>query len=308
MSKRNVKKKKEVFTTTINDANSPSKRKRQQTIIDSFLHSITKKQTTNISNPEQLQFIENLKQQQEKGKILIEEENVYVVYYQNKVPLKLTNLIYEELLLSTKQTEDNKNKYPWNQGAWVFNGVPVPSPRYYCAFTENGSYFEGKEDFNTTSWKGYDNLLQLKQLAEDIWCHECQLRIKNINENKEEKDLKQHVKHEHCGNYFNHIRIMRYDHGNHHIGFHSDTGTYDSLELGSTIISFTFGAEREFQMKRIISKTELGNIEFSQILHHGSVLIMGGTECQNKFKHALPKREGIDEMRFNITFRRNIEK
>jgi alkylated DNA repair dioxygenase AlkB len=99
------------------------------------------------------------------------------------------------------------------------------------------------------------------------------------------------------GSKFNSALINKYRDGEDHVSWHSD----DEECLGESpiITSISFGAERSFQLKHKNDRESKISIE----LYHGDMLIMeAGT--QGNWKHRVPKRKRITEVRFNITFRK----
>ena len=99
-----------------------------------------------------------------------------------------------------------------------------------------------------------------------------------------------------CQHDFNAVLANLYRDQNDSVGWHSD----DEPELGAmpTIASLSFGAEREFQLKHIITKEKV-----SVMLEPGSLLIMRG-ETQHFWQHCLPKRTRAISPRINLTFRK----
>lgn len=101
------------------------------------------------------------------------------------------------------------------------------------------------------------------------------------------------------GNNYNMALVNWYDNGNNYIGWHSDNEK--QIKRNSSIISMTFGAERDFQIREKKNKKNKINIK----LENNSYLIMGG-DFQKEFQHQLPKRLKCKEKRINITFREFI--
>ena len=103
---------------------------------------------------------------------------------------------------------------------------------------------------------------------------------------------------EFCGEKFNFALCNLYRNGEDYIGPHSDD-TRD-LASGSSIVSISLGAERDFLLK---SKKDKSSHTVS--LPHGSMIVMR-TGAQELYKHSVPKRKKIVNKRINITFR-NID-
>jgi alkylated DNA repair dioxygenase AlkB len=103
---------------------------------------------------------------------------------------------------------------------------------------------------------------------------------------------------EHCaGVKFNSVLLNWYRNGDDYLNWHSD----DEKELGRnpTIASANFGATRDF----VIRRKDDPRTKISIPLKHGTLLIMSG-ELQHFWSHSVPKRAGVHESRFNLTFRR----
>ena len=111
--------------------------------------------------------------------------------------------------------------------------------------------------------------------------------------------LKERI-HSELGLYFNSVLANFYRNGKDYMGWHRD----NEPELGDnpSILSISLGAERRFCMKNIKSNTK-----HELKLAHGSALVMQG-DCQEKYKHALPKTTRISDARINLTFRHVIVK
>lgn len=97
------------------------------------------------------------------------------------------------------------------------------------------------------------------------------------------------------GTSFNSCLLNRYADGTQGMGWHSD----DEPELGPepVIASLSFGAERtmRFRHKQSGATAEV-------LLEHGSLLLMRGA-TQMFWKHALPVRKRVPDLRINLTFR-----
>lgn len=99
----------------------------------------------------------------------------------------------------------------------------------------------------------------------------------------------------HTGHPLNAVLLNHYQHGEHHMGWHSD----DEPELGQdpVILSLSLGQTRRFDLKHKQLNTQL-----SLELKDGDLLVMGGT-CQRFWQHRVPKQIRLDAERFNLTFR-----
>ena len=93
---------------------------------------------------------------------------------------------------------------------------------------------------------------------------------------------------------YNAVLCNLYRDGNDSVGLHADA----EPEMGTVIASLSLGAERLFRLKR-----KDRSVAFSELLPHGSLLIMAG-DTQRNFKHEVPKEPGVTQPRINLTFRR----
>jgi alkylated DNA repair dioxygenase AlkB len=100
------------------------------------------------------------------------------------------------------------------------------------------------------------------------------------------------------GEKFNSCLLNLYHDGNEGMAWHSD----DEKSLGkdTAIASWSFGAERKFNLKHRVSKES-----YAVLLEHGSLLIMKGA-TQTNWLHSLPKSKKITAPRVNLTFRRML--
>ena len=101
-----------------------------------------------------------------------------------------------------------------------------------------------------------------------------------------------------CTTKFNSVLLNDYKDGSIGMGWHSD----DEKELGRNpvIASVSFGAERDFFLKR---KNDDGLENVNIKLTNGSLLIMMG-DTQHYWNHSIPIRKKIKERRINLTFRK----
>ena len=102
------------------------------------------------------------------------------------------------------------------------------------------------------------------------------------------------------GTTFNSVLINYYRNGQDSVAWHAD----DESELGESpvIASVSLGAERIFELKQ---KHQTPAKKYKLPLRHASLLIMGGT-MQQHWLHQLPKVQGLNEGRINLTFRNII--
>ncbi|MGN6105296.1 MAG: alpha-ketoglutarate-dependent dioxygenase AlkB family protein [Kofleriaceae bacterium] len=147
----------------------------------------------------------------------------------------------------------------------VLYGRAIDSPRLVCAFGDDGlRYRYAGVDRSTHPWPA-----QLRVVRD---------RIAAL-----------------VGHAFNYALVNWYRDGGDYIGWHSDKE--EDLVPGAAIASLSLGAARPFQLrdKRTGETHEI-------VLADGSLLVMAGT-TQQHYKHALPRRRGIAQPRFNATFR-----
>lgn len=99
----------------------------------------------------------------------------------------------------------------------------------------------------------------------------------------------------HTGHPLNAVLLNHYQHGEHHMGWHSD----DEPELGPepVILSLSLGQTRRFDLRHKQLNTQL-SIE----LNDGDLLVMAGA-CQRHWQHRVPKQTRLEAERFNLTFR-----
>lgn len=95
---------------------------------------------------------------------------------------------------------------------------------------------------------------------------------------------------------FNSVLLNWYRDGSDHLSWHAD----DEVELGRnpTIASVSFGAERDFVLRRKDNHKSQVVIP----LQPGSLLIMRG-QLQHFWQHCVPKRKRVGAGRINLTFR-----
>lgn len=97
------------------------------------------------------------------------------------------------------------------------------------------------------------------------------------------------------GEAYNSCLLNLYHNGSEGMAWHSDAEK--DLKRNGAIGSLSFGAERKFSFKHKTTKETV-----SQILEHGSLLVMKGT-TQTHWLHRLPPTKIINTPRINLTFR-----
>lgn len=107
--------------------------------------------------------------------------------------------------------------------------------------------------------------------------------------------LKDIVQSQSCETY-NSCLLNLYHTGDEGMAWHSDAEK--DLKRNGAIGSLSFGAERKFLFKHKTTKETV-----SQILEHGSLLVMKGT-TQTHWLHRLPPTKTVHTPRINLTFRK----
>ena len=97
---------------------------------------------------------------------------------------------------------------------------------------------------------------------------------------------------------FNSVLVTYYRDGRDHVGWHAD----DEAELGDSplIASLSLGQGREFHFRRKGAE-ESEYIE----LHDGELVIMR-PGFQQQWQHCVPRQDGINKPRINLTFRQVV--
>ena len=158
----------------------------------------------------------------------------------------------------------------WEQEALFLFGKKVQVPRLVAWYADKGITY-------TYSGRRHDPLCWTKTL----------------------KDLKLKIE-SYVSCSFNSVLCNLYRSGQDSMGWHSD----DEAELGEApvIASVSLGACRSFLFKNKKSK-QTGKL----VLEPGSLLLMFGN-CQQEWKHALPKTQKKVGERINLTFRHVIRR
>jgi alkylated DNA repair dioxygenase AlkB len=96
---------------------------------------------------------------------------------------------------------------------------------------------------------------------------------------------------------FTSVLLNLYRNGNDGVAWHRDNDRY--LGPKPIVASVSFGETRPFEIRHKFNKVP-GKISIP--LHHGSLLLMGGT-MQYYWEHQIPKTAKIIKPRINLTFR-----
>jgi len=165
----------------------------------------------------------------------------------------------------------------WSRDEFTIFGKTIPSPRRISAFGERN--YKALYD-NSKSYTNHH-----RRPPHD-WIPEMQ-------------ELKERVE-KYTGETFTIAIINRYDGGQESIGWHSDKEK--DLVAGSSIVSITLGAERDFQFKKITKEDEGKPKIITKELTDGSMVVMN-SDTQDHYQHCVPKRKNVKGTRINITFR-----
>jgi len=93
---------------------------------------------------------------------------------------------------------------------------------------------------------------------------------------------------------FNSVFCNLYQNGDNYIGWHAD----DEPGLASDLIaSISLGATRDFKVRRNSDKAT-----WTFPLGDGDLAVMYD-DCQEKYKHSVPKRKKVTKPRINLTYR-----
>ena len=157
---------------------------------------------------------------------------------------------------------------------------------------------------NTIKWKNDEVILYGKHIVtkrKAAWYGDKAYKYSYSNTTKqalpwtnELLELKKIVE-THTGESFNSCLLNLYHNGREGMSWHSDAEK--ELKENSAIASLSFGAERKFSFKHVISKETA-----SLMLQHGSLLVMKGV-TQKNWLHCLPTTKKINHLRVNLTFR-----
>lgn len=158
------------------------------------------------------------------------------------------------------------NETPWRQDPITIFGKSYPQPRLTALYgNQNLSYGYSGIRMQPLPWT--ETLLEIKT------------KIENLTPVK-----------------FTTVLLNLYRDGQDSNGWHAD----NEKELGMNpyIASLSLGQSRDFHLKHNTKKEERIKIE----LHHGSLLLMGGT-TQHFWKHQIAKTAKPIGPRINLTFR-----
>jgi alkylated DNA repair dioxygenase AlkB len=154
---------------------------------------------------------------------------------------------------------------PWKNDEVIIFGKHIITKRKVAWFADT-NFFYNYSNTTKTPLKWTPELLKLKKLAE-----------------------------EKCDTKFNSCLLNLYHNGDEGMGWHRDNEK--AIVKESPIASFSFGAERRFDLRNIGTKEKV-----HIFLETGSLLVMRGT-VQIHWHHALPKIKKVKTPRVNLTFR-----
>lgn len=170
--------------------------------------------------------------------------------------------------------ENLQTELPWRQDTIVLFGKPVKIPRLQSWHGDpQCTYTYSNLTLSPHPWT--KTLLSIKTCCESLCASKHDIR-------------------------FNSVLANWYRDGKDSMSFHSD----DEPELGinPVIASVTLGASRPFVFKHKETKQK-----YTQVLEHGSVLIMAGT-TQSHYVHGIAKTTKPIDGRINLTFRHLIQR
>ena len=160
--------------------------------------------------------------------------------------------------------------YPWKQEQITMFGKTHNEPRKVMWFAPKGLtyFYAGKEN----------EPLEMTQLLKDIGEYAAAVIKEQMDRDVE----------------FNSVFCNFYKDGDNYIGWHAD----DEPGIASDLIaSVSLGATRDFQVRRTSDKKT-----WTFPLANGDLAIMH-SDCQENYKHCVPKRKKVKDPRINLTFR-----
>lgn len=161
-------------------------------------------------------------------------------------------------------------EYPWRQEQIKMYGKTFNEPRRVMWFAPKG--------FSYTYAGKRNEPMEMTDLLQDLGVY-----VEDTVKNLLHTDVK-----------FNSVFCNMYKDGNDYIGWHKD----DERGLASPIIaSISLGATRDFQVRRDFDKKT-----WTYSLANGDLAVMYG-DCQENYKHQIPKRKRITSARINLTYR-----
>ena len=190
--------------------------------------------------------------------------------YEETINLKNGKLVlyrnFLEFNMSSSILEDLIKDIKWKQSTFHIHGKSIPIPRLNAWYSDAGkSYKYSGISLNINTWT--DSLNYIRKVISDKLALE-----------------------------FNSCLLNLYRDGKDSVLWHAD----DELELGRcpTICSISLGQERKFMVRSKINK----NDKLTILLPHISALIMS-EDFQHVYEHQVPKENGIQQPRVNLTFR-----
>jgi|SRR6266550_3831526 len=193
-----------------------------------------------------------------------------------QIPVASAEIYYDPHFLDASEASEFfdalLSKCAWQRHKTAF-GSAVPRDEAY--YGDAGTHYTySRRDYRPLPW--IDELLSLKQRVEDatpIAVYENLLAPTKG---------------------YNAVLCNFYRDGKDSVGLHGD----NEPEMGPVIASVSLGSERLFRIRG-----ENGAVVYSELLPHGSLLIMAG-DTQRYFKHEAPKQARVTRPRINLTFRR----
>ena len=159
-------------------------------------------------------------------------------------------------------------EYPWKQEKLTMYGKTFDEPRMVMWYGPHTYVYAGKAN---KPMKMTPLLIDLGELAAATIAKELDEKVE-----------------------FNSVFCNFYKDGDNYIGWHKD----DEPGMTSPIIaSISLGATRDFQVRRDSDKET-----WTWALALGDLVVMYG-DCQDNYKHQLPKRQKVKTPRINLTYR-----
>ncbi|KAK4545785.1 hypothetical protein LTR36_002739 [Oleoguttula mirabilis] len=224
-----------------------------------------------------------------EGRIIRDQPDLDLVYYQPYVPKEVQRDLYEYL---RRELFFYRVKYMIKRGP---TDTLINTPRFTTVFGLDVTSGFGSDGQCIDATSG-------KPVAKGAYkCQprpipECLDRLRTLTENA-------------TGCKFNFALVNYYASGDDSISYHSDDEKFLGVE--PAIASFTLGAKRDFLMRH--KPTPAGHISETKPLKlplaSGDMVLMKGL-TQSKWLHSIPKRKGgeADKGRINITFRQAMVK
>jgi alkylated DNA repair dioxygenase AlkB len=103
---------------------------------------------------------------------------------------------------------------------------------------------------------------------------------------------------------FNGVLVNWYMGGEDFIDWHPDQER--DLVPGAPVVSFSFGAERAFQLRKLKSFKQQEGLDWLELVTEDQSMIVMGGDCQKQYEHRIPKvvkKDVVIGKRINVTIR-----